>query len=531
MKEVSDCQSWAVVRLATMQKKLEQGRLLFATVTELAQDRPLPTRMEGFDSFPLNGTDEQIHFRRTILSKEDAVSWYRSLGSGESKTPVPTLESDRHAHDGDILTVPSLKDVQPWPSLGLPIHEDLFSGPGGRSIESAPFIGSVPGRLHRRFGDRTGLEIFLKDPEAQAFITRRMHINLFDYQEYLGSAVYVAPDPIIDQVDNFMVPAMEGHGERIIYRFLPRAGQSLDGLKITTFDKEARLLTGFETINVPSDGILDIDKGSCIGEYGFVVTHDKHGILMHHPLSGFLRQMNFTMRAHSNTHRKVRVRSGDSPDSPTFEYAAAGSSTLASKSVWGDAIDDDATTRINVEVRKRERLEQAKHFGQRWFDAGSRLEALAFVQTLLKGATSRIIIADPYLSELQVNQFLYAVHGEEVNVSILTTNQAFNTKDKNSKQDALASFMDSLAQLKKHQKLEPKVTVISESALHDRFLIIDSEVWFVGSSLNSLGEKSSMIVRLPNPDEVIIRLEILADTGHSLASYAGMLRKSSKARQ
>jgi hypothetical protein len=153
------------------------------------------------------------------------------------------------------------------------------------------------------------------------------------------------------------------------------------------------------------------------------------------------------------------------------------------------------------------------------------------VQTLLRGATSRIIIADPYLSELQVDQFLYAVYGEEINVSILTTNQAFNTKDKNSKQDALASFMDSLAQLKKHQKLEPKVTVIPESALHDRFLIVDSDVWFVGSSLNSLGEKSSMIVRLPNPDEVIIRLEVLADAGHSLASYAGMLRKSAKARQ
>jgi hypothetical protein len=39
--------TWCVVRLITVQRKGEMGRLLFATITELAQDRPVPAHMRG----------------------------------------------------------------------------------------------------------------------------------------------------------------------------------------------------------------------------------------------------------------------------------------------------------------------------------------------------------------------------------------------------------------------------------------------------------------------------------------------------
>lgn len=75
-------QEWAVVRLVTVQKKGEMGRLLFTTVTELAQGRPVPTSMSGVDCFALKSNEERLFFRRTLLSKEDAINWYRSLGEG-----------------------------------------------------------------------------------------------------------------------------------------------------------------------------------------------------------------------------------------------------------------------------------------------------------------------------------------------------------------------------------------------------------------------------------------------------------------
>lgn len=529
MMATNERESWAIVRLVTIQKKKEMGRLLFATITELTHDRSAPTSMSGVDSFSLKGNGERLYFRRTILSKEDAINWYRSLGEGETPTPVPTHERDRETKlDGVPIQVPRMEDDQPWPALGLPITEELFSGPGQHTINPAPFIGSVPGRLHRRFGDNAGLEAFLGDANAQAFVARRMHINLFDYQEYLGSAVYIAPDPVVKQIDNFMVPAKDGHGERIIYRIVPRPSQSLDGVRVTAFDKEARLLTSFKTYPVPADGILEVDKGTCMGEYGFVVTHDKYGVLAYQPSSSFLRQMNLDIRVSSGSRRKVRVPSGDSPNAPAMEYQAAMGSESASNSVLGEAKNPGAGARVAAETRKRERLAEAKHYGQRWFAEGSRDEAAHFIRELLRGARSRVMIADPYLGALQLGQFLYALHGSEVSITLLTTKLAFNPKLKETKLGLLEAFKHSLEELNMYQKLVPEVSIISASSLHDRFLVVDDDVWFVGNSLNSLGEKASMIVRLPNPNEVIERLQALGSKAPGLDAYIDKLPKEAK---
>jgi len=516
---------WAVIRLVTIQKNGEVGRLLFATVTELAQGRSVPTSMSGVDQFTLHGGEYRLFFRKTLLSKEEAIRWYRSLGEGERPTPVPTREEDRKKLDGVPIRVPRLEDVQPWPALGLPITEELFSGPGKHSIDPAPFIGSVPGRLHRRFGDREGLDAFLEDADAHAFVARRMHINLFDYQEYLGSAVYIAPDPVIRQIDNFMVPAKDGHGERIIYRIVPRPGQSLEGLRITAFDKEARLLTSFETYQVPLDGILEVDKGTCMGEYGFVITHDQQGVLAYQPSASFLRQMNLSIRVNSGNSRRVIVPSGDSLDSPAMEYQAAIGSELASKSIYGNAMSPGASVHVAFEARKREKLADAKHYGQRWFPEGSRDEAAHFIRELLRAARSRVVIADPYLGALQLGQFLYSVHGSEVNLTLLTTKLAFNPKNGETKLSLLEAFKLSLEDLNKYQQLASEVRVISASSLHDRFLVVDDDVWFVGNSLNSLGEKASMIIRLPNPNEVIGRLHELSSKASTLDDYIGKLSR------
>lgn len=125
------------------------------------------------------------------------------------------------------------------------------------------------------------------------------------------------------------------------------------------------------------------------------------------------------------------------------------------------------------------------------------------------------MVADPYLGATQLGQFLYAVHGSEVSVTLLTTSLAFQPQRDagQTKVEQLHVFKRSLEELNKHQQLTPDVRVISASSLHDRFLVIDDDVWFVGNSLNSLGEKASMIVKLPDPNEVIERLHELVTTG------------------
>lgn len=520
---------WAVVRLTTLQKKDNVARLLFATVTELTPGRPIPTGMSGIESFEIKSSKETVHFRRTILSKEDATTWYRSLGEMGGFTPQPTREGDRDERLDNIpILVPRLDDVQPWPSLGLPISQDLFSSTSRDSITPAPFIGSASGRIHRRFGERSDFEGFIQNSDAHDFVARRMHINLFDYQEYLGSAVYIVPDPIIRQIDHFMVPAEDGRGERIIYRIVPHCGQSLGQLSITTFDKEARLLTSFKTYRVPDDGILDIEKGTCMGEYGFVITHDVHGVLVYKPSSAFLRQMNVNLKVSNHKKTRVSVPISDSIDSQTVEYEAAVGSERLAPITHGEVKAPSHNFRVNSEARKREKRADANHYGQRWFTNGSRAEASHFIRELLRDARSRVIIADPYLGHLQLDQFLYTMHGQEMDLTLLTTKLAFSPKHNSNetKLGLLEAFDSNLKNLQKNQCLVPKVKVISISTLHDRFLVVDDDVWFLGNSLNSLGEKASMIVRVPDPDEVITKLSELSKSSPDLTSYIKKVSKN-----
>jgi len=516
-------QEWSIVRLLTLQKKGGIGRLLFATVNELPRGRPIPTNMSGIHSFPLKKNNERLFFRRTLLSKKEAIDWYRSLNEGEIATPIPTREEDREQKDGVIFQVPKLEDEKPWPALGLPITNELFSNRGLHEIQPPPFIGSVPARLHRRFGYHHDLKARLIDPDARAFVARRMHIDLFNYPEYLGSAAYVAPDPVINQIDNFMVPSKDGHGERIIYRFVPRPNQNLEGLRVTTFDKEAHLLTSFESHQVPANGILEVDKGTCMGEYGFVVTHEQHGVLVYKPPASFIRQMNINTSVNSGNRRRVIVPSSNSPAAHDMEYEAAMGSDLVSQSTFGDASNTSSTARISGAARERERQANAKYYGQRWFPEGSRKEATNLVHKLLRAARHRVVVADPYFGSLQIVQFLYAVHGREMDVTLLTSKLAFSPQPSETKMHLLKAFKLQLDKLIKHQQLEPEVRVMPASSLHDRFLVIDNDAWFLGNSLNSFGEKASMIVKLPNPDEVIERLKTLKSKAPGLDEYISKL--------
>lgn len=474
--------------------------------------------MEGLHRCPVGKTGETVFFRRVLLSVQEAIDWYLALGSGDDKTPMPSRNDERDStYDGIKIEISTLTDDPTWPYLGLPIGEGLFAHLSGRS-HPAPFIGNASARIHRRFGSQDGFDLMLADDKAVAFVARRLHVDLRLYREYLGSVALVAPDPVLKQIDNFIIPAAADKGERIFYRFVPRAGESLAGLKLTTFDEQAHLLTDFSTQDIPADGILDIEKGDCIGAYGYVVAHEQHGVLAHSPPYPFLRQMSLSIHAGTQGSMKVSVPTGESANSPRMEYPAAQRSTLASQSLIGDGPRiPDVNTRIAIAAARREKIANAKQYGQRWFPDGSREEAMRFIQGELRRAKYKVMIADPYLAGLQLGQFLYAVNPETISVILLSSGLAFKSKDHEpSKTD---DFSQRLAQLEKDAKVTAKAYVLQSSILHDRFLVIDDTVWFLGNSLNTLGDKASLIVKLPNPDEIIDQLEGMLNQAISFGDY------------
>lgn len=515
----TDFYSGAVVRLATLQKERGQpAYLLFATVSLLPRNRPLPSTMAKVDPLKIGKTGETVFFRRVVMSTNEAIEWYRALGNGDDKTPTPSKQEEHDINlDGRKIEVSKLIDDPVWPYLGLPVGEIGFAHPSKRS-HPAPFVGSISSRIHRRFGSQNGFDNFLTDDEAVSFVARRLHVDLRAYSEYLGSIALVAPDPVLKQVDNFMIEASIDKGERILYRFIPQPGESLAGLKLTTFDEQANLLTDISTYDIPENGVLDIDKGNCIGSYGYAVSHNTHGVLAYHPPSSFLRQMNLSINLAPKKNKTVRIPISASANSSSMEYTASQSANIGSHSVIGDQPRiPDVDERIHIADSRRNKIANAKQYGQRWFSAGSREEAMRFIHSELRRAKSRVLIADPYLTGLQLGQFLYAVNPETNSVTLLTSKLAFQSE--NEEMLNIKYFSKSLEDLKSEVHVEAKANVLIQPILHDRFMVIDDTVWFLGNSLNALGVKSSLIVKLPNPYEIIEKLESMLKQAIPLENY------------
>ncbi|MBI5592089.1 MAG: hypothetical protein HY881_16615 [Deltaproteobacteria bacterium] len=525
-----DAFRWAVIRLATVQKKQgEPGKLLFATVTLLSPDRPPPSKMVGVERQTLGKSGMTVYFRRTVLSAQAAVDWYRSLGGADSKAPTPSCPEDIEPLDGVLITISDLVDDPLWPNLGLPMGESLLEQPSGRS-NPAPFIGSNPARVHRRFGNAEGFEPLLANDKALAFTARRLHINMRDYPEYLGSVALVVPDPIIKQIDNFLIPASDERGERVFYRFVPRPGQTLDGLKIAMFDEQAHLLSSFVIRDIPADGILDVDKGSCLGAYGYVVAHPVHGILVYHPPAGFIRGINLNLGIVNHV-RKVSVPMGEPSKSPRTEYCVDRTQNYLRRVIGDEPTAPNMNVRVEVAARQREKAANAARFDQHWFGNGAREEAMAFVRMRVGRARSRIMVADPYFGVLQIPQYLLAITSDTIKVKILTSRLAFEGgyAPEDDQEEAppialverLERFGVEIERVKKECNAYVDVMVLpgKSPVLHDRFLVVDDEVWFLGNSLNTLGERASMIIKLPNPDEVLRELEKMLKQAEAFDTY------------
>jgi hypothetical protein len=105
-----------------------------------------------------------------------------------------------------------------------------------------------------------------------------------------------------------------------------------------------------------------------------------------------------------------------------------------------------------------------------FFD-GQIFDAYAFVCDLIRSATQRIILIDNYVDDSVLT--LLSKRETVVTAQILT----------NSISKALA------LDIEKYNRQYPAIEVLTFKSSHDRFLIIDDDIYHIGASLKDLGKK------------------------------------------
>ena len=138
--------------------------------------------------------------------------------------------------------------------------------------------------------------------------------------------------------------------------------------------------------------------------------------------------------------------------------------------------------------KKLEEPEQSQKQGI-FFD-GQIYDAYSFIATLIRKAKTRIILIDNYIDDTVLA--LLDKRAAGVDAKIYTTKMSNKLQLDNTK----------------HNTQYPSITIKTFSMAHDRFLIVDNEVYLIGASIKDLGKKwfGFTLMENTNANDLISRL-------------------------
>lgn len=124
-----------------------------------------------------------------------------------------------------------------------------------------------------------------------------------------------------------------------------------------------------------------------------------------------------------------------------------------------------------------------------FFFDGQIFDAYSLISDLIRKATRRIILIDNYVDERILK--ILTKRAEGVEATIYTDPRHSQIND----------------DLRRHNAQYPHIELKHCTNVHDRFLIIDDTVYFIGGSIKDLGRKIVAFSRMhQNPDNILSRL-------------------------
>ena len=352
-------------------------------------------------------------------------------------------------------------------------------------------------------------------------LERWLHFDIVDaYSDYQGVLCLIAPNPVFRSIERTHVEdAKTSPAETVAYKLIARQGQRLDGLRLEVVDERMRGRMAPLVHEFGGDAIAVLEFPTEIHQEGQSITHPVYGLLDWHEPLPLLRTTHTTMELIG---RRKSVRVPAAPrNRPAYEYEVdeIGGAT---ESVIGDAVHAAAVVSRLTDAENRRALRRAAHDSdQQWFK-GKPGEAAEYLRERIGRARETVLIVDPYFAGRELLAFGHAIRSPDVELRILTSVQGL-------KSDALAdSSVDSGQKLLRivsetfdDYPRKPQIRILTGNPppIHDRFLVVDGAAWLSGNSLKTLGERAGMIVKLPDPGPVVVRLEAFWRRAYSLSDW------------
>ncbi|WP_274630120.1 VPA1262 family N-terminal domain-containing protein [Arvimicrobium flavum] len=510
----------AIVRIATVRDNSGGGHayLLFASIELIAAGRPVPestpTNERGLPHvYRSKATDLNLAFRRVALDAVGAVAWYRSLAQNPT-LPIPQLEAERGKYDGTAIRAAPLVDEPTWPSLSTPLADPTLFG-SADDFYPTPFIGpgARPARVHRQLAARTPLiERVIEDPDVRTWLRQRIHFDVARHDELVGGAVLVVPDPDVRAVRTFMTRNADGQ-EHLVGEVLARRGRTLRDLTLTLFEERFGAMHLFNTSKVANTLVI-VPTSDQLEHTGHALSHIERGLVDQRKALPYIRSIGLNMGVIG---RRVRIetqegrRKASKPVAHDINEVTRATDTIGLRSA--STTPRDAISRFYESSERRQQQRLARRQDLQWFDR--RDTALSFIRGRIGNARETVLIIDPYADGKDLFDFGHFVTRVDIQLRLLTSSLPF-------KNDSMmqAGFREALRSFSKRGLPTPEIKIMrggKKPPIHDRFLLIDGDVWLSGNSLNTIGTRASVMIKLPDPGAVRKRLERLFAEAKSIS--------------
>lgn len=501
----------AVVHLA-WDREGQHRTLLFGCVELLPSEVPPPA--DDYDDrksgVRLPGRGRYVYVRHVVTTAEAAVRWYEGCRHGVVRRPA----SDGSFDDPTLLFASGpLEEEPPWP--GLVCHEE----------PSFPFRARwhTSARLHHLVApDEPVLEWTPGEGKAAlAYLEEQLFFSFERYRELLGSVHLIAPNPILRDV-HLSRKESRGETEALRVEFVPRAYASLDGLELSIREHRPTATSGIHAVSVERP-IVELDFPHEMQRVETALVSTSRGVLYANSPHSFTRQIAFDL-AMISAERDVEVPGTRRRKVERYKVGVTDSSerTLVAPTQRPRR----AIRRLLEGYYDRKRKDLASELGQTWFDSDVET-ATARIRDLVQRASREVFIVDGYFTATELRRFALASGDARVPIRILTSAEGLREiariegeefESRQSRATQLGQDLD-LALKQSHANPMELRLMPGRPEIHDRFMLVDGELWMLGASLNELGSRGTVLIRLPDPSSIRRKLEVTWSRAQALATW------------
>lgn len=339
-------------------------------------------------------------------------------------------------------------------------------------------------------------ETLFKEAKAMSQLTLRwLGFDVWAKAEHLGNIYLVAPNPYF----RHFVVSLSENPFGIFYHFKFRKGIS-ESFKIRVIDKHGDNIVldrVYETQN--HIGLLELPHEPHIVELR--VYNSNNDLIGIHEAATFIKSINVLMNMkQADFQAVVKDKDGRKEIVSVEKFVALQPVTI------GDSPGFNAA--YYFENAERARKHQDGDF--MFFHGGKSPKEKSDLKTLAKAVIRKRInsanetcyLCDPYFNVHDLIDYAFYIQNSSVTIRIINAKEFINKSQAKLLLDAIEEYNKT-----PFQKIECRM-LKGNSILHDRFIICDHTVWFLGSSFSEFGSRATCIAKVPESDGLDLILEV-----------------------